>query len=962
MDKGPEEDNFFLLPTDSSQEEVILTARFERGLVIDGPPGSGKSQVIVNLMADTLRHGKPVLLVAEKKTALAVVLQRLQEIGLEDFVALVHDEKDDRKVLYKKIVQRLGNPLEVDLEQIKEEYVKCSNDIATKTSYLNNITNTLWDAQPNGLSLFRMYDRYLPYRGRKMKFSLPSTAYDLKEPELKSIKEKLERLGRYDIRYRHSDYPWGKRKSLSSMTLDQRNQWLESFDNLFINMKEETDLHQQLEAWNLPVSYLQLHRTLIEQGQALLQRVMDQKMLAKWSWKRWTRKNREFFIQLGGTSELEWDKLLEKFAHIRVWSEIREKNEKKIKGLTILFPDLVLQKKLEGWKKGESLKEWVQQLRHTLQSDWDSMKQADREVENLTLVIRSIYEKCLQEIPPMKDQPIGTQWWEQVENAYLEYWIHWAEDANPHIYDISEGEFELHRKQYGEMLDRKRDVAAAYLRLKLQQALTEVLEKDTKEIVYRCGQKKQIWPIRKLLQSYPDVLSKIIPIWLVSPEIASSVFPLQKDLFDLVIFDEASQCPTENGIPALYRGRRLVIAGDDKQLRPTKVGKKSFSMDEDDDEYIEEIQTAESLLDLAIRTFKRKPLQWHYRSRFEELINFSNHAFYKNIQVAPNVLPTQDPPAIQWFKVDGGVWVNNSNMEEAKKIVNLIVEHYQRQDPQTLGVVTMNQKQSELIETLIKQRVAEDPEFAMAFNRIMSRELEKTLIIRNIENIQGDERDIMIFSITYSRDSSGEIYARYGSLNQVGGENRLNVAITRAKEGIWIVSSIHPLELPGDEKNPGVYFFKRYLEYAFAIAERNLQGAQAVLANMNADYKIQHDSLRPPKFDSIFEEEIFDALVAKGYLIRTQVGASTYRIDLAVVDPNNPRRYLLGIECDGAMYHSSKTARERDVTRQRFLENRGWIIERIWSRNWWKRPNEEIMRIEKRIQELVKESETKMTS
>ncbi|MFJ5717522.1 AAA domain-containing protein [Neobacillus sp. NPDC093127] len=954
VDDGNEEEHLFLLDSDSSQEEVILSARFERGLVVDGPPGSGKSQVIVNLIADTLRVGKPVLLVAEKKAALTVVMQRLQEVGLEEFVALVHNDKDDRKSLYEKIVKNVQGQPEAGYEQVKQEYIHCSQQIAAKTTYIKGIANTLWESQSNGLSLFRMYDRALKYRGRESIFRPPSQGYDMKIHELDKLKGKLERLGRYAMRYRHREHPWSKRKCMAEWNLEQRNKWLDALGSLLAKEEQEAQGRKQFEIWGLPLSYLVRNGQGFDQGQRLLRRAMDRKWFAKWFWNRWVKKYHDVVERLGGSSELEWDKLLEQFSNLGVWRGTREQVEHHIQGLSAIFPEDHLQDQLQRWKQGESLRDWLEGLRESLLSDWDDMKQMDREEMSLSPTERLIFENCMQVLPPTKEQSQGPLWYEQVEQAYLDYWIHLAEEGNPRVKDVSEEEYEIQRQQYGSLLKRKQEVAAAYLKLKLQQEVAEIPEKERSDIAYRSGLKNKTWPIRKLLQEYPDILAKVMPVWLVSPSVASSIFPLVKEMFDLVIFDEASQCPAEYGIPALYRGRRIIVAGDEKQLKPTMIGMKIYEMDEDDEDYYEDIQMADSLLDLAKRNFKRKPLEWHYRSKYEELINFSNHAFYKNIQVAPNVLPTQNPPAIQWFHVENGEWANNSNLSEAKKVVELIVDHYLHGDLNlSLGVVAMNGHQQNLIERLIAKRAQEDPEFGMVYNQVMGGDLEKTLIVRNIENIQGDERDIIIFSVTYARDIKGNTSGRFGLINYDGGENRLNVAITRAKQGMRIVASLYPSEMAGDEQNDGVYFFKRYLEYAHEISQGNLQGAKSVLARMNKDYKMSQDSQRL-KFDSIFEEEVYNSLSEKGYRLITQVGESSYRIDLGVVDPNNPNSYLMGIECDGAMYHSSKTARERDVTRQRFLEKQGWTIERVWSRNWWKHPQKEVARIEQRIQEEMK--------
>jgi superfamily I DNA and/or RNA helicase/very-short-patch-repair endonuclease len=537
-------------------------------------------------------------------------------------------------------------------------------------------------------------------------------------------------------------------------------------------------------------------------------------------------------------------------------------------------------------------------------------------------------------------------------------WIEKSESKNPNLLDISNGEYEHTTRQYRELLQLKREVSAKYLKrlLKKQMQQFESLEKQRKAILNET-KKKRLLPIRKLLENYPDLIN-VVSIWMVSPETASTLFPLEEGYFDLVIFDEASQCPLENSIPAVYRAKKLVICGDDKQLKPNMVGKKvGLSYEEEDEEYVEELEESESLLSLAARAFQSKRLKWHYRSASEELINFSNHAFYKDIQVAPNVKPFSDLPAIQWIETDG-VWMNNQNLKEAEKVVELIRNHLINGDGKSLGVVTFNQEQAQLIERLLETKIQEDPEFRQHYEMIQSGPLDSRITIKNIENIQGDERDIMIFSIAYGRNIDGNVVHQFGSLSQAGGENRLNVAITRAKHRIIIVCSIYPSELTVNEQNLGPYYFKKYLEYAYFVSKKEHANALSILKLMNNKMKIAHRQ-QELKFNSIFEREVYEALTKMGYTVHTQVGASNYRIDLAIINPDCPTEYILGVECDGAMYHSSKSARERDVTRQLFLERQGWKIERIWSRNWWKHPKREIDRIVKRVELLRKEEESK---
>jgi very-short-patch-repair endonuclease len=241
----------------------------------------------------------------------------------------------------------------------------------------------------------------------------------------------------------------------------------------------------------------------------------------------------------------------------------------------------------------------------------------------------------------------------------------------------------------------------------------------------------------------------------------------------------------------------------------------------------------------------------------------------------------------------------------------------------------------------------------------MKRELDERIFVKNIENVQGDERDVIIFSVGYAPNEEGRIYNRFGLLNIQGGENRLNVAITRAKEKILVVASIDPHELNvAGTKHEGPKLFRHYLEYAKAVSEGNKEQILSILNRINPQSETKkqyHDD----QFDSPFEVEVCDYLRSIGYEVDTQIGVSGYRIDLGIVHPKDPGRYILGVECDGETYHRSPHAKERDLYRQEFLESRGWNIQRIWSRNWWRNPGIEIEKIDRKVKELLEKEEHK---
>ncbi|WP_078553736.1 AAA domain-containing protein [Bacillus alkalicellulosilyticus] len=581
----------------------------------------------------------------------------------------------------------------------------------------------------------------------------------------------------------------------------------------------------------------------------------------------------------------------------------------------------------------------------------------DRSSSLTKSVIGKLTEKSLNQ-----GLPLPKAWVELVRNSTYVHWIDQVEKKHPEVQKISTNEFNRIREAFAEGIDTKRQVAKKYLSHELAEAAIQLKEtkgRKLKELNHQVTKKRRVWPLRKLIEEFShDGLLDVLPVWLTSPETVSSIFPLDEGLFDLVIFDEASQCTVESSVPAIYRAKQVIVAGDEKQLPPFNMFQSSVVDEDEDGDY--DIDDSQSLLNLAKRRFPEKILQWHYRSKYEDLINFSNHAFYQGqVQIAPNVYPQKNPPAMIWKKVDG-LWVNQSNEIEAITVVDEIKQFLIQQPDKTLGVITFNAKQQDKILDMIDKKVQEDEEFKALYNQVMSRELDERIFVKNIENVQGDERDFILFSIGYAKNEEGRIYNRFGMLNQQGGENRLNVAVTRAKEGIIVISSVEPEELNvSSTAHIGPRLLRSYLKYVRAVSQMSQEQMKAVINEVkeNTNTQAQQTEL---VFDSPFEEQVHKQLTQLGYKVDTQVGMSGYRIDLAIIHPNDPQRYILGVECDGAMYHSSKNAKERDVYRQRFLENRGWTIERIWSRNWWRNSSTEIERIHQKVKAMVQEEEARI--
>lgn len=503
------------------------------------------------------------------------------------------------------------------------------------------------------------------------------------------------------------------------------------------------------------------------------------------------------------------------------------------------------------------------------------------------------------------------------------------------------------------------------------------------QIPLRNGEWKKIFQLRrskfrdaKRLREAVEVglaegLLKLRPCWLVNPTTAAEVFPLIKGLFDVVIFDEASQCPIEQAVPAIYRGKAVAISGDEKQLPPTNFFNTGWSDDESEDETADEDATeelvsreqqlqqmgvahllqVEDLLAGAIGNLPEKFLSVHYRSKHPALIEFSNRAFYSGRLEAPpaRVTSVNGFRPIRYHEVNG-LYERRTNAEEAKQVVRLLKETWNAdgQVP-TVGVVTFNRPQRDLIEDLLDEECLRDASFRVRYEQEVGREEDNQdvgFFVKNLENVQGDERDVMVFSTTFGRDASGRFFRRFGPVGANGGERRLNVAVTRAKQQVIVLGSMPIDEVsttlsanaaPGSQLTPAGYL-QLYLAYAKAVSDGDQERINRILERAGRKSAV----MTTGSPESFFEEDVLSVLEKLGFTVHSQVGESGFRIDLAVVAPDPKDGYLLGIECDGATYHSDRTARLRDVWRGEILRKRDWRLHRIWSTRWWYHRGDEI--------------------
>jgi DNA polymerase III delta prime subunit len=455
-------------------------------------------------------------------------------------------------------------------------------------------------------------------------------------------------------------------------------------------------------------------------------------------------------------------------------------------------------------------------------------------------------------------------------------------------------------------------------------------------IRHEIGKKSRHCKTRDLMTRAGRAVQVLKPCFLMSPLSLARYLPAATMEFDMVIMDEASQIKPEDAIGAILRAKQLVVVGDPKQLPPTSFFDQTD--DEIEDEDATQFDNAESVLEVAQRSFQPyRRLRWHYRSQHENLIQFSNVKFYdEDLVVFPSPSDTLGGLGVVHHQVPDATCVKGENLREAQRIVERIVEHAKQRTGESLGVAAFNQKQSELIDGLVAKACSSDPEFANLYAQM--REGDDGFFVKNLENIQGDERDVIFISYTYGRDpSTGKVFQRFGPINSAMGWRRLNVMVTRARKRMEVFSSLLPSDIHGGpDKSRGVNAYRDFLEYAMNGMIR----------------EIGSESGREP--GSPFEESVARVVESAGLEAVFQVGVAGYYIDIGVRRREGDRSYLLGIECDGATYHSSKSARDRDRLREEIIKGRGWNLHRIWSTDWFLNQKAEEERLIRRLQECIK--------
>ncbi len=552
--------------------------------------------------------------------------------------------------------------------------------------------------------------------------------------------------------------------------------------------------------------------------------------------------------------------------------------------------------------------EGVQKYAAELQSEFENLCAYDILQDELDSSQQDVISKLYDHWGQLEEEQRGSDPGGLFLNSLRLAWINHIETKYPRLRVVSSLELDEQQKEYQELVKQKRQISQDILLLKLREKIYSNVKYNRlnnmisyRDLRHQVSKKKRIWPIRKLLSQFDEELFKLVPCWLASPESVSAISPMRQ-LFDLVIFDEASQCFAEKGIPAMYRGKQVVVTGDSQQLSPNDLYQIRWQEEQVDDPDLE----IDSLLDLAAKYLEQVQLRGHYRSRSLDLISFSNQHFYGGkLRMLPDFKEAnQSEAAIEYIKVEGS-WERNINQNEAIEVALLVERLIKEYPDQSIGVVTFNVQQQQYITERIEDRLAAS-EIAWP----------SSLIVKNIENVQGDEKDFIIFSVGYAPDKDGKFTMNFGSLNATGGANRLNVAITRARNKVIVVASIMPADLRvSNTKNEGPKLFKQYLQHAWDVAKGNHLPVQPSLEEFPASWYLK----------SRLKTELN---------ARTDLGFD-FSLPFADLTLTKSGAYLGLVLTDDDLYFQSISVKDSHVYIPLILYEKGWRFQGVFSRQYW---------------------------
>ena len=928
----------FAIPVDvdSSQMEAVVESGEGRSFILYGPPGTGKSQTITNMIANALYHGRRVLFVAEKMAALEVVQKRLKKIGLDPFCLELHSNKVTKSHLLRQLQQTL------DLTRIKdpEQYEQASKELFEQRQQLTGYIRLLHKKQASGLSLYDCICRYEGIEGE----GIPPSAHfvnGLTDSKLQEAAEKIETLdtvfaitgpvARHQLQGLNIYDPSQQTQMQIAEWLTQLASQVETTDKLINLINGQAGFKQphSLNGARWAEQLIAKHDALAGQYTEGIFAQDPQQLRAQWTavcgkWflprffaKRSFMKGLRAFRADMGEGDVET-----LFGQLDAFRQ--QLREGGLQALPMVPPAAIqaCRDLLQGVEKMKAVCDFDDENLDTLARlipQWQQALGSSRDWAQWCIRKRELQELHLEKVVDYMNHAstTGHAAAQAMLKGTYKYMAMQIVDSEPQLQMFNGLLFEDAIAKYRDMAKQFQELTKKMLYCKLaanvpSQALKPTAITELGILKRYIATNGRGATIRHIMDQIPTLLPKLCPVMLMSPISVAQFIDLDQPPFDIVCFDEASQMPTSEAVGAIARGKALICVGDPKQMPPT-----SFFATNAVDEEEADIDDMESILDDCITlSLPARYLTWHYRSKHESLIAFSNAQYYESKLYT---FPSVDDRAskVQLIPVDGTYDYGKTrcNRAEAEAIVKEVVRRLSDDElaKRSIGIVSFSKVQQNLIEDLLTDELAKHADLERK-----AYDVEEPIFIKNLENVQGDERDVILFSVGYGPDKTGKVSMNFGPLNNSGGERRLNVAVSRARYEMMVFSTLKPEQIDLRRSSAlGVAGLKAFLEFA-----RN--GRMAVSAGQ----------VKAPTEHA----EIIDAVAGEirkmGYEVDTSVGRSAFKIDLAVLDPKNDQNYLLGIICDGTRYYETKTERDREICQPGVLQGLGWKLMRLWSVDW----------------------------
>lgn len=898
---------------DSSQMAAVLEGGEGHSFILYGPPGTGKSQTITNLIANALFHGKRVLFVAEKMAALSVVQSRLAKIGLDPFCLELHSNKSTKR----HVLQQLEKALNVVHIVAPADYGKQADRIFAERKALIAYINALHTPDPaDGLSVYDCIVRYESIPGE----SMPGFEYEkeidsllvgegtaaideLLGSRLATVVKLVGQPSAHPLVGLHIDRTMLNEGDAMAAQMKKDSDWMmELCKKDYVNLSEAKTLREKLLRNNAPALLEQDPDSLNQQWRAAKAKWFIPRFFAKRKFIKYLKQYNPY------VTANEVDMLIDDLTTYRSRHERIDSLHKKLKHAFDAGYDIDEMPEpsvIEG--AAAKLAQWS--AHSSLMRDWYHWSE-------LSEKLRGHGMGCVVKALEAREFNVS-----DVRNAYMKaLFKHKAQAkiASSEVLATFEGMlFDEKTATYRQLTENFQILTQKELYARLASRIPMMTDDSVtgseigllKRNISNGGRGLSM---RDLFDQLPTLMPRLCPCVLMSPMSVAQYIDLSADKFDLVVFDEASQMPTSEAVGAIARGKALIVVGDPKQMPPTSFFS-SANVDAED----ASIDDMESILE-DCRTLDIPSLQlsWHYRSRHESLIAFSNMEYYDGSLIT---FPSVDDKStkvhfvpVTGFYDKGG---KRCNKAEADAIVNEIVRRLKDEQlrKQSIGVIAFSVMQQGLIEDILQDTLEKDKSLQDA-----AASMYEPIFVKNLENVQGDERDVILFSIGYGPDKDGKVSMNFGPLNNAGGERRLNVAVSRARQEMYIFSTLKSADIDlRRSKACGVEGLKHFLQYA----ETQTLPSTVLAGASNAC--------------SVIAEQIAAELRQRGYAASTNIGRSHFRVDVAVEDSENPGTYSVGILLDGEGYRDTHTTRDREVVQPSVLTSLKWKVMRVWSVDWF---------------------------